>query len=417
MPAYPASSHSTIQAFIESRIPENHPITTANVKRILATVPVNERKLQFEFGAWFSSMVEASMIEPPYDTEYKHDLAVMTWGAPDLGSIQVRRGIEDVLYIDTEFHRDISRWETEASDWQGELDGLYQNFGAEATDGMVFVQTFASITPTSSSSSDDLIITDNQCHPEYAFRTSLEEKYGAPGERAYVVPSMIIALKSGDAPMEKVICEGLSYLKYLNHFRSLPDILDTYPAPNLEGFKDIWKYVVRAIDLLVSCPLGRPVSPVRRPSGPIIESLRQMGSRDVDIVVITKRIAQLVGSNGKSSAEEVQDNSEPSGSAALGSSSPLLKSMPGDEDDEGVLLPSGFFESDFPSELGEEYPDDPDDDSIDEEEREKQDEEDMLYLAQKAVLRKRNVKIVPLSSAVFNALMEEVKANHQLPSE
>ncbi|OCF78357.1 hypothetical protein I204_00295 [Kwoniella mangroviensis CBS 8886] len=400
MPAYPASSHSTIRAFIESRIPENHPITTANVKRILATVPVNERKLQFEFGAWFSSKVEASMIEPPYDTEYKHDLAVMTWGAPDLGSIQSS--------IET-YH--------EASDWQGESDGLYQNFGAEATDGMVFVQTFASITPTSSSSSDDLIITDNQCHPEYAFRTSLEEKYGAPGERAYVVPSMIIALKSGDAPMEKVICEGLSYLKYLNHFRSLPDILDTYPAPNLEGFKDIWKYVVRAIDLLVSCPLGRPVSPVRRPSGPIIKSLRQMGSRDVDIVVITKRIAQLVGSNGKSSAEEVQDNSEPSGSAALGSSSPLLKSMPEDEDDEGVLLPSGFFESDFPSELGEEYPDDPDDDSIDEEEREKQDEEDMLYLAQKAVLRKRNVKIVPLSSAVFNALMEEVKANHQLPSE
>ncbi|OCF58348.1 hypothetical protein L486_04379 [Kwoniella mangroviensis CBS 10435] len=401
MPAYPASSHSTIRAFIESRIPENHPITTANVKRILATVPVNERKLQFEFGAWFSSMVEASMIEPPYDTEYKHDLAVMTWGAPDLGSIQSS--------IET-YH--------EASDWQGESDGLYQNFGAEATDGIVFVQTFASITPTSSSSSDDLIITDNQCHPEYAFRTSLEEKYGAPGERAYVVPSMIIALKSGDAPMEKVICEGLSYLIYAITSTLFAVKGSTSMTKDQDiGFKDIWKYVVRAIDLLVSCPLGRPVSPVRRPSGPIIESLRQMGSRDVDIVVITKRIAQLVGSNGKSSAEEVQDNSEPSGSAALGSSSPLLKSMPGDEDDEGVLLPSGFFESDFPSELGEEYPDDPDDDSIDEEEREKQDEEDMLYLAQKAVLRKRIVKIVPLSSAVFNALMEEVKANHQLPSE
>ncbi|WVQ63027.1 uncharacterized protein L199_001176 [Kwoniella botswanensis] len=417
MPAYPAST---------------------NVKRILATVPVNERKLQFEFGAWFSSMVEASLVEPPYDTEYKHDLAVMTWGAPDLGRIQVRRGIENVLYIDTEFHRDISRWETEASDWQGESDGLYQNFGAKAPDGMVFIKTFASITHTSSSTSDNY--TCSRCRPEYAVRTSLERKYGAPGEKAYLVPSLIIALKSSDTPIEKVICEGLSYLsacheccgtylgllirghtyclvyaisstlfavkgstsmtkdqdigevmtvrEYLNHFRSLPDILGTYPAPNLEGFKDIWRYIVRAIDLLVSCPLGKPVPPVDRPTGPIIENLRQLSSRDVDIVAITDRIAQL----------------------AVIRLFPIpcltTKTM------RTFLLPSGFLESDFPSELGEEYPDGPEDEWIDEEEREKQEEEDMLYLAQKAVLRKRNVRIVPLSSALFEPLIEEMKADH-----
>ncbi|WWC98861.1 hypothetical protein V866_005754 [Kwoniella sp. B9012] len=94
------------------------------------------------------------------------------------------------------------------------------------------------------------------------------------------------------------------------------------------------------------------------------------------------------------------------GSSSLVTSAPQPLATTLEEVEE--TLPSGFRESDFPRELSEIYPEDPEDDELSDEERERREERDMLYLAQKATLRKRGVKLIQLPPSVFDALIAEI---------
>ncbi|WWC98866.1 hypothetical protein V866_005760 [Kwoniella sp. B9012] len=406
----------------------------------LKSPPDNAARLRAMFGIWLHPMLDTE-----FDPEFKHEIAVHLGGTPDLASIRVRRGVKGMSYIDTDFHRDMLRWETEASEPQGETGRAYENFGAKVPDGMVYVQTFVFATPISSPASSPAYPpsenhADRKSGSISSGLTSLEKRYGSPGERAYsylsacheccgtylgllirghryylvyAISSSLFAIKgSASTTKDQGVGEVMTVQEYLEEFRSLPDVLGTRCEPNLEGFKEIRNFSSGAIDLLVEFPLGKPIPPIHCPNGPIIEALRHLTFGDENLYTTRRLIVPLIESRIIPSGKDVEHNSEPSGPTSLGNSSSLPSPMPVDDDDEEMLLPSGFLVSDFPSELGQEYPDDPEDEWIDEEEREKQDEEDMLYLAQKAVLRERNVKIVPLSSALFNALMEEVKANH-----
>ncbi|WRT65556.1 uncharacterized protein IL334_002501 [Kwoniella shivajii] len=78
------------------------------------------------------------------------------------------------------------------------------------------------------------------------------------------------------------------------------------------------------------------------------------------------------------------------------------------EEPEETILPSGFRPSDFPPADADDFPLDREEEYLDEEELEKQKESNDSFLRNRAILRKRKIKIIPLSSTLFDMVLEEV---------